>query len=261
MRLGTSLLLVWLLLPMGAGWAQDEEPTLEFFYPLVTRRPVIARELEWRINHTKAHEGRETEAAIALEWPVLPRWQLEGEIPGLLTNPREGPTTAGLGDLTLESKFLLYTSVPDRALIAAGVEGRFPTGLQARGLGGEAAIEPFVVAGVGLGPVDLLAEVAYERGLNRQGPGPHVQQLDASMALGYPVRRWFTPLLELTTVSLLEGPPEETATLRHRLQVALTPGVNLRPRPGMTLRLGVQVPVTTAKPFDYVLLSGLVWEF
>jgi hypothetical protein len=252
---------MWLLLPMGAGWAQDEEPTLEFFYPLVTRRPVIERELEWRVTHTKAHGGRATEAVLAIEWPVLPRWQLELEIPGLLTDPREGPTTAGLGDLTLASKLLLYTSVPNRTLLAAGIEGRFPTGSHARGLGGEAAIEPFVVAGVGLGPFDLLAEVAYERGLNRQEPGRHLQELAAGLALGYPVPRWITPLLELTIVSLLEGPPEEAATLRHRLQVYLTPGLNLRPRPGMTLRLGVQVPVTTAKQFDYAWLSGLIWEF
>jgi len=39
------------------------------------------------------------------------------------------------------------------------------------------------------------------------------------------------------------------------------PGFNIRPRPGMTFRAGVQVPVTTAKAFDYQFLSALVVEF
>ena len=33
--------------------AADEEASIEFFYPLVTRRPVIERELELRFSHDK----------------------------------------------------------------------------------------------------------------------------------------------------------------------------------------------------------------
>ena len=47
----------------------------------------------------------------------------------------------------------------------------------------------------------------------------------------------------------------------HKTQLYLVPGFNMRPRPGMTLRVGVQVPVTTAKSFDYRFLSALVMEF
>jgi hypothetical protein len=43
--------------------------------------------------------------------------------------------------------------------------------------------------------------------------------------------------------------------------VYLVPGFNIRPRPGMTFRAGFQVPVTTAKAFDYQFLSALVVEF
>ena len=53
----------------------------------------------------------------------------------------------------------------------------------------------------------------------------------------------------------------ETGSLLHKTQVYVVPGFNIRPHPGMTLRVGVQVPVTTAKEFDYRLHSALVVEF
>ena len=85
--------------------------------------------------------------------------------------------------------------------------------------------------------------------------------------MAYPASHWFTPLLELVTVTQTRGPAgiEREAggeeSLRHKTQLYLVPGFNMRPRPGMTLRVGVQVPVTTAKSFDYRFLSALVMEF
>ena len=49
--------------------------------------------------------------------------------------------------------------------------------------------------------------------------------------------------------------------LLHKTQVSLVPGFNIRPRPRMSVRVGVEVPVTTAKAFDYRFLSALVVEF
>jgi len=40
---------------------------VSYFYPLRTRRPVIERELELRVQHEKTRAGRTTEAAAALE--------------------------------------------------------------------------------------------------------------------------------------------------------------------------------------------------
>src|SRR5437773_12556733 len=77
-----------LLLPATAAVAQ-EEPDIEFFYPVVTRRPVIERELELRVKHEKGRDGRETEMAAAIELPLLPRWQIELEIPVVIADPRD----------------------------------------------------------------------------------------------------------------------------------------------------------------------------
>jgi hypothetical protein len=239
--------------------AQDEEPSLDFFYPLVTRRPVIERELELKAVHLKSDEGRETELAAAIEWPVLPRWQVELEVPLLILDPREDITQAGVGDLELDNKLLLLKSVEHKAQVAAGLELRLPTGSERRGLGGEFAVEPYVTAGIALGDFDVLASAAYEVNLNAHLHGPREHELSAGIAAGYRFSRWLTPLVELTTVTRTRG--DNGDGLRGRTQVYVTPGFNTRPLPGTTLRLGVELPVTRARAFDYAVHAGLVWEF
>ncbi len=263
MRSFCALVAASLLFPAASALAQ-EEPDIEFFYPVVTRRPVIERELELRVEHEKSRDKRETETAAAIELPPLPRWQIELEIPVVVTDPRDGPSAAGFGDLTIENKFLLWKSVEHRALVAAGFELTLPSGSESRGLGGEAAVEPFASAGIALGPFDLLGSVAYEWNLNSHVEGQREQELSANLALGYPASRWFTPFLELDSVTRTSGTEEEAEdapTLRDRVQLYLTPGFNVRPLPGVTFRAGVQLPVTGAHEFDYVVHAGLVWEF
>jgi hypothetical protein len=232
--------------------ADYEEPEIEFFYPVVTRRPVVERELEVKLEYEKGSEGREREVelAAALEWAILRRWQVEIEFPLVILDPSEGPTIGGLGDIEIDNKLLLYKSVQHRVLVAAGVELKLPTGSESRRLGGELGVEPYVTAGIALGPLDLLAEVAYEWVLEPE----REEQLSTGLALGYPAWGWFAPFLELRTVTPTRGED-------HRTQVYLVPGFNMKPHPGITLRLGVQLPVTSAKEFDYQIRAAGVWEF
>ncbi len=242
------------------AYAQYDEPNISFFYPLVTRRPIIERELEFKLMHTKGLDARETEATAAIEFPILPRLQFEVEVPFLFLNPDEGKAVAGFGDLELQAKLQVFKSVQHRALVAFGLEYKLPSGSRARGLGGEHAIEPFLTAGIALGPFDLLGEVAYEWVLNGD-EHPREQEFTARLALAYPASRWFIPLLELVTVTQTRGPADDEEGLLHKTQVYLVPGFNIRPRAGVTFRAGFQVPVTTAKAFDYQFLSALVVEF
>jgi hypothetical protein len=266
MRFAAAGLVLLVCYGAAPAYAQYAEPDIRFFYPLVTRRPVIERELEFRLDHTKGLEARETEAALAIEWPILPRLQFELEVPFVVVDPNEGKTVAGFGDIELQAKLQVFKSVQHRALVAFGLEHRLPSGSRARGLGGEHAIEPFLTAGMAVGPFDLIGEVAYEWVLNGE-EHPREQEFSASLAVAYPASRWFIPLLELVTVTQTRGPTgtEREAggeeSLRHKTQVYLVPGFNMRPRPGWTLRAGVEVPVTTAKSFDYRVLSALVIEF
>src|SRR5712691_2486082 len=242
------------------AYAQYVEPNITFFYPLVTRRPIIERELEVTLNHTKGLDARATEASLALEWPIFPRLQFEVEVPFAVLDPNEGKTVAGFSDIALQAKLQVFKSVQYRTLVAFGLESRLPSGSRARGLGGEHALEPFLTAGMALGPFDLLGEVAYEWVLNGDGH-PREQEFTARLAIGYPASRWFTPLLELVTVTKTRGPADDDEALLHKTQVYLVQGFNIRPRPGVTFRAGFQVPVTTAKAFDYQFLSALVVEF
>jgi hypothetical protein len=54
---------------------------------------------------------------------------------------------------------------------------------------------------------------------------------------------------------------EDEPDLVGRPQVYLTPGLLFNFRRGITLRAGVQVPVTSAKEFDYRVIAVFNWEF
>src|SRR5260221_5666210 len=115
-----------------------------------------------------------------------------------------------------------------------------------RGLGGELSVEPFVSAGIALGPFDVLASISYEWIVN--GPTPREQALTWNIALGYPASRWFTPFVELNSVTQTAGArPEDGPDLIGKVQMYLTPGFNVSPIPGMTFRAGVQLPLARAR--------------
>jgi outer membrane putative beta-barrel porin/alpha-amylase len=254
-----SLVLALLLAGAVPVIAEDEEPTLDFVYPLTTRRPVIERELEFRFVHEKSTGGRETDTTAGLEWALTSRWQIELEVPLVVLDPRDGAVQAGVGDVEIENKFLLYSSLERKVALAAGAEVRLPTGSERRGLGGEFAVEPFVAAAIARGDFDILASAAYEVNANAHLHAPREHELTTGVAAGYRFSRWFTPLVELTTITRTNGDNDDG--LRDRIQVYVTPGFNVRPLPRTTVRFGVQLPVTHAREFDYALHAGLVWEF
>ena len=258
-RLMLLTLLVVVVVPAVPVFAADDDQSIAYFYPLRTRRPVIERELELRVEHEKARDGRSTTVATAIELPILPRWQVEVEVPLVFVDPREGASTAGFGDVSVESKVLVWRSLEYLAAVALGVEGRLPSGSERRGLGGEAAVEPFGALGIAIGDFDVLGSVAYEMNVNAGVKGPNEQELDASAALAWRVHRRFAPLLELATVTRTRGDNEDG--LRHRTQVYVIPGFNARVFPGTTLRLGVELPLTGARTHDYAILGGFVKEF
>jgi len=247
------------LLTVNVAHAQDSYQNVSFFYPLRTRRPVIEREIEFTVEHNKGAEGRTTEVAAALELPIMPRWQVELEVPLVFNDPREGPFQGGVGDISLETKVAVWQSLDWLSQIAVGVEGRLPTGSERRGLGGEASVEPFVTGGIALGDFDLLASVAYEFNVNANVPGPNEQELTASAAAAWRVTRAFAPLLEIVTVTRTRAAPDDE--LRGKTRVTIIPGFNAKLLPGTTLRLGIELPLTRARTAEYSLLGGFVKEF
>src|SRR5262245_12156317 len=102
------------------AYAQYAEPNITFFDPLVTRRPIIERELEFKLNYTKGLDAHETEATAAIEFPILPRLQFEVEVPFIILDPDESKVVVGFGDIELQAKLQVFKSVQYRALVAFG---------------------------------------------------------------------------------------------------------------------------------------------
>jgi len=169
--------------------------------------------------------------------------------------------STGSASREIQNKFLLLKSVEHKALVAAGLDAELPSGSERRGLGGEAAVAPFLAAGIALGDFDLLSDLAYEWNVNAHAKGERAQTLTAGVAVGYRAVRRFTPLIELTTLTQARGGEGDERSLRGRTQVSVVPGFNVVPRPGMTARFGIELPLTDARKSDYTLHSALVWEF
>jgi hypothetical protein len=253
---------VLLLMGPVSSAALEEEEGLDGFFPLVTRRPVLERVVGFLTTYEEGHRGREVRIAPVLAVPILSWWQVQLEMPAVLRDPRHGEVVAGAGDLHLENLFVLYRSKESDTLLSGGVGLTLPTGSGRRALGGETAIEPFLTAGTLRGHFYLIAEVAYAWTLDAPGPRPRQQVFTASGAMGYRVRSWLIPFLELTSVTKVRGAEEVGAQDRRgRTQVYLTPGVNIQILPRATLGLGVQLPVTNARAFDYRLHASLDWTF
>jgi hypothetical protein len=268
-RLSGSVNLWCVLIAVGAVLiappaAADDSASLALddFFPLVTRRPVLERELEVRVSSTKRREGRETRIAPSLAMPIGSWWQLTLELPVVFTNPRLGDDEGGASDVELESKFLVFQSTDSRTQLSIGFSLTLPTGSERRDLGGQFAIEPFLSAGTMRDRFYLVAEMAYGWSLNDGGPRPKGQTLTAGVAAGYAVRPWLIPLLELTTVTRVGGTPQPgDRGRRGQAQLYIGPGVNVQLLRELTLGIGFQLPVTSVRTFDYALYGSLNWGF
>lgn len=255
--------------PVSTDAAGDAtEAGLDDFFPLVTRRPVLERVVGFRITHDEGRNGPEVRISPAVAVPILPWWQIQLEMPAVFAvfkDRRNEDAVGGAGDLELENQFVLFKSRESETaetFVSAGFGLTLPTGSGARALGGETAIEPFLTAGTQRGRVYLVAEIAYAWTLKTPEPGPGPQAFTASAAIGYRAWSWLIPLVELTSVTKIRGADEPgTQDRRGRTQVYLTPGVNIQLLPQATLGLGVQLPITNARTFDYRLHASLDWTF
>jgi len=249
-----------LILSSARLWAAEEEKYVEFIYPLVTRRPIVENEAEFKIRHLKSRDGQETEFVAEGGFRLLPFWEAVLEVPAVVVHDRGDGTRGGFGDLGIENRFLVFKSIPHQAQVVLGFEVDAPTGSKHRGLGGEWGVEPYASGGVKFGRVNLVGSVGHEWGkLNARHEDEKERAVKADMAVGYELCKLFAALLEVNTVTLTKGGEDEG--LHRRTQVYLTPGINIMPIEEMTLRFGVQIAVTKAKEFYHQVHAGMSWFF
>jgi hypothetical protein len=257
-RRGTRVLLLLTCVLLSDGAVTAAEDRVDFFHALILRRPVMEQEVETQVRGTSGRSGSEGGVTTAIDLRLTPRWQVELVVPWLLSAPSNEPSTVGISDVVIQNKVLFFESLPNRALVAGGLDVTVPSGDSKRHLGGHVAVSPFLTAGIALGRLEVLADAGYRwdvDGLDRRA-----QQIIGGVAVGWALGRW-TPFVEATTgieIRRASVGAERTLTATH---ANVGPGLNVNMTPGRTLLFSVELPVMGPRRFDYEARLGFVWDF
>lgn len=282
-----------------AGEAQEAD--LDFSDLLYVRNPIPGTDAEVDYRFERISDRTDTgsalthknELSLALSLAATEWLGLSVELPYqfLSIRPADGsPSTQvnNLGDLTAEGFVTLFRDPVRRLAIAVGLDVGVPTGSVHDGTGGQWALTPFVNAGMMLGPIQLLADVNYLAELRSlPDAGPRKQELMWNLGVAYPVDgSWILPFLTLSGAYAFAGPSE----IRHRGQLYLGLGVRIGPAavagasetdepsagaksaPGqeasaepwwkrLSLAIGPQFPLTSAREFEWGLTTALKLDF
>ncbi|MBI4589688.1 MAG: transporter [Candidatus Rokubacteria bacterium] len=238
---------------------------------LITEGATPATEAEGTFTLTRSQTERTYGFGFSsLQYAPVPSFGVKLAIPFAVRDPRDSePTVGGIGDVSVMAKYVPLLLPAQQFALSGGVKLTFPTGSERRELGGMLAVAPFLAAGKGLGPFSLQADVFYSWQLNRgpmipaeeEGEEPirpeKEQQLVANLTATYsPVER-LGLILELNSVTMTQGEDP----LKERVQLYLTPGMSVEPAKGWNVRAGIQLPITSAKEFDYNLIVILTKGF
>jgi hypothetical protein len=121
----TVIVVTALILLMAEPSFAEEAQNVELIYPLTLRRPIIENEIDLTMSHTRNPSGRETALGAEIEYYPLSWWQIALGLPVSISSPGGGIMQAGIGDITLENKFLLYRNLERRIQAAGGFEVSF----------------------------------------------------------------------------------------------------------------------------------------
>jgi mono/diheme cytochrome c family protein len=192
----------------------------------------------------------------SIEYRINGRTEVELEAPFLMINNDPGPSEAGLGDMAVSLKYVLFFSIEHLTIVSAGLELGLPTGRSSKGLGsGELTWEPYLRAGARWDDVILQGDMSLELPQQTVNTGA---ALLYNLALAYEFepdpRLEIVPMVELNTETALNGPDG------GRTLSAVLPQLRIDWLT-WSAGAGVQFPFTHLKDFDIRVLFDVTYEY
>ncbi len=284
--------------PRAREAQEAPEPEFDLADVLVTRTPLPSTSVELRYRFERDRERQEAGSAVThVHQPALngslavTDWlQLSATLPYQVRDVRAPDTgsteSQDLGDVSTEVLVTFLKDAARQLAVAGGVDLGLPTGSIQDGTGGQWTLTPFLGAGKLVGPVQLMADVSYQNDF-RAAPdgGTPERKLLYNLAVGSLLfDSQLFPFLEVNGAYAFTGLP----AIRHRGQLYLSPGVRVspagwlaalaEPRPAasseqadapggkpwwqrLSLAVGAQFPLTSAREFEWALTSALKLDF
>jgi mono/diheme cytochrome c family protein len=226
---------------------------LNFRRLLRTGKAFPEQEVVLRASHRPDDAARETELEILYENRLGPTFQYELVLP-LRTSTSVPGEGAGLGDIELEGKQVVYFSQRRLEILSVGLGLGLPTGSESEGLSsGTVTFAPFLAFGKAWGRTLLQLSVGAELPADSGKADPEFRYaVGFSRALG-PVTTAFTPALELVG-------SYNTKTHEHDYAVWGELSKPLNKLGHVIASVGVQAPI---RPSDatWSLELYLLWDF
>jgi mono/diheme cytochrome c family protein len=187
---------------------------------------------------------------LVYEERIGPRGQWEIAVPFVA---HYQTSTGGIGDIEVSGKYALYDNVASLSIVSAGLEVGLPTGNAAKEFGGgHWKIAPYLAAAKGFERLVLQSSVKYEQPLKGDE-----RELQYNFAFTFPLtdeKKGLMPMLEFNGVKSLNT-GSNSLFLTPQLYIGLVK------RGHIALSFGTQIPIAGCKPFEYRIMTFLLWEY
>ncbi len=231
------------------GWPPGE---LNFRRPQITSKAFPENEALLIPTYTGG-DNSSTVAKMVYEKRFGRRGHWEIAVP--FANESGPPSARGIGDVELSVKYVIARHQAALFIFSGGLETALPTGDSEIGVGsGTWKLSPYLTAGKGFEAFYIQSSVKYETPLES---GAGESELLYNLALTLPLtkeKKGLFPMLEFNGI---------TVTETGKTELFITPQLyfGLVRRGHIAFSLGSQIPVGRERPFDYRIVSFLLWEY
>jgi hypothetical protein len=237
------------------GWPRGD---LNLPRPFVTEKAFPENEAVLTTEIVPSHE-RTVGSEVVYEHRIAKRGQYEIVVPFVAQETEHSQWQSGLGDVALAYKHAFLESLRRGSIVAMGGEVTFPSGSEAKGLGGGVTkFEMFGSASQAL-PRDSFFHLhgGFEFSSDTS---KSAKEAFARAALGksYMNGTWgraWTPMIELLWAREIEDEAEPELDLLPQMQVSLST------RQHILLNVGARVPLTERDTRHTSMLFYLLWDW